>query len=914
MVYDQGWGRLGRSQRGVGRRHRHRARVVVESLERRELLTGAITNLMVVPASVVENQPATGVTVATFNPSPSSIPATSFSAVINWSDGQISSGNVVADGSVSGQYDVIPVNPPPVGNAPTEPITVTVTLTNSGTIWMPQPAFPTGLSGINTSVAVSGPAAYVLGGNASGFDTAAVEMYAGSFWATAASMPDARRQVAAATDNSGLIYAIGGLTASAGPTIEVDVFNPMSNTWTVGAPLPAPVSGAAAVTGPDGRIYAIGGSDFNNNPTAVVDAYNPSSGTWTAVASLPSARTRLAAAVGANGEIYAIGGTIASGFTSSEVDAYNVATNSWSVVASLPTARSALGAVEGVDDQIYAIGGSTGPVSSSEVDAYNPLSNTWTTVSSLPLDRQGLGAAALPNGLILAISGFNSESNTYETEVDSLDVAYYSATASGSLTVTAGGPSLTVTAPIMVAAGQTPTNILVGVATGLPLEVTEDGFYAEVSWGDGSTSYNGLQYFADPNTAYVYATKPSPYLAGGQYSITVRVAAGRSVNVWDIGQPAPALPTPREGLAVATSSTGLVYAAGGSDMTNTPSAEVDVYDPTSFNAWSTVAPLPLARTKLSLAPLPGGYMLAIGGQDLSGQADSEVDLYNPTTNTWSTAPPLPGPRFFAATAVGPDGTVYVIGGRVATRRGDGRGRRLQPEHEHLVGPGVAPHGAGRPGSERGPRRQDLRFRRHRLHEHGPERHVGLQPGVEHLDGVHPDARRPVSALGRPGRRRPDPRRGRVHADHGFALGGGYVQHGDRRLDDGQSAADPADARRRGGDTGRKAARGRRPEPVALRRHDSRASGRLHGDRPPVVRHGFLDRDRDQRRDESDCGVAHGALGPNGVGRHGRHVHAEHRGRHAGHLFRLPHVGRRHDWPGERVRRPERFGPVRRCRR
>ena len=215
-----------------------------------------------------------------------------------------------------------------------------------------------------------------------------------------------------------------------------------------------------------------------------------------------------------------------------------------------------------------------------------------------------------------------------------------------------GGASITVMPPITVPTGQTPTNILVGVVTGLPLEVTSDGFYAEVSRGDGSTSNVGLQYLANPNTAYVYATKPSPYLVGGQYSITVRVAAGRSVNVWDIGEPAPALPTLREGLAVATSWTGLVYAAGGSGVTNTPSAEVDVYNSTNF-AWSTVAPLPLARTGLTLAPLPGGEMLAIGGQDPTGQMDTEVDLYNPTTNTWSSAAALPDPRFAAANGWAP---------------------------------------------------------------------------------------------------------------------------------------------------------------------------------------------------------------------------------------------------------------------
>ena len=325
-------------------------------------------------------------------------------------------------------------------------------------------------------------------------------------------------------------------------------------------------------------------------------------------------------------------------------------------------------AVEGVDDQIYAIGGSTGTVSSSEVDAYNPVINSWTTASSLPLDRQGLGAAILPNGHILAISGLNTESNTYETEVDSLNVASYSATATGSLTVTAAQANLTVIAPITVAAGQTPTNILVGVATGIPFEMASDRFSAQVSWGDGSTS-NGSLEFSGPNlsVAYLYATKPSPYLVGGQYAITVSLAAGESVNVWDSGHPRPALPTLRSGLAVATSTTGLVYAAGGSDASNIPSAEVDVINPSTSTVWSTVAPLPLARTRLSLAPLPGGEMLAIGGLDPTGQTDAEVDLYNPTTNTWSVAAPLPDPRSAAATAVGPNGIVYVIGGKDLNR-------------------------------------------------------------------------------------------------------------------------------------------------------------------------------------------------------------------------------------------------------
>ncbi len=303
MGYDRGWGRPGRSQRGVGKRRRHRARVVVESLERRELLTGAITNLVVVPASVVENQPATGVTVATFDPSPSSIPATSFSTVINWGNGQLTSGNVVADGSVPGQYDVIPVNPPAVGNGPTEPITVTVTLTNSTTAWSAAPSIPTGLSGINTSVAVGANGdAYVLGGDIQGVVlTAAVEVFNPSTnaWSSAASLPDARYRIAAAADSSGKVYAIGGQDASGTVYSEVDVYNPATNSWSLAAPLPSPIAGAAAVTGPNGLIYVFGGATTSSNtPSSAVESYNPATNTWTVLASMPSARSRIAARSG----------------------------------------------------------------------------------------------------------------------------------------------------------------------------------------------------------------------------------------------------------------------------------------------------------------------------------------------------------------------------------------------------------------------------------------------------------------------------------------------------------------------------------------------------------------------------------------------------------------------------------------
>ena len=191
--------------------------------------------------------------------------------------------------------------------------------------------------------------------------------------------------------------------------------------------------------------------------------------------------------LGVDGRIYAIGGADSSGNASAEVEP----------TTSRPTPGRSSRAFPRVGPP-WALPGRRRPdlcdrrLAQRDHDeqrghAYNPVTNTWTTLSSLPLDRQGLGVAAFANGQILAISGNHNNSGTLAAvgEVDALNVPAYGATASG-LTVT-GGVSLTVMAPITVAAGQTPTIILVGVVTGLAYEVANDRFSAQVSWGDGST-------------------------------------------------------------------------------------------------------------------------------------------------------------------------------------------------------------------------------------------------------------------------------------------------------------------------------------------------------------------------------------------------------------------------------------------
>ena len=120
------------------------------------------------------------------------------------------------------------------------------------------------------------------------------------------------------------------------------------------------------------------------------------------------------------------------------------------------------------------------------------------------------------------------------------------------------------------------------------------------------------------------------------------------------------LPTARVYLGAATGNDGTIYAVGGLQQGDVPTAEVDAYNPQT-NTWSEVAPLPLARGALAVVS-DNGLIYAIGGGN--GASQSEVDAYNPQTNTWAVEAPLPTARAFLAAAVGSNGIIYAIGGNL----------------------------------------------------------------------------------------------------------------------------------------------------------------------------------------------------------------------------------------------------------
>ena len=79
-------------------------------------------------------------------------------------------------------------------------------------------------------------------------------------WATAAPMPDARTEVAAAVVQAEIVL-VGGLTEDGSPSARVDAYSPATDRWRRLPDLPAPAGVHHALAASDGRrLYVVGGT------------------------------------------------------------------------------------------------------------------------------------------------------------------------------------------------------------------------------------------------------------------------------------------------------------------------------------------------------------------------------------------------------------------------------------------------------------------------------------------------------------------------------------------------------------------------------------------------------------------------------------------------------------------------------
>jgi N-acetylneuraminic acid mutarotase len=225
---------------------------------------------------------------------------------------------------------------------------------------------------------------------------ASVEAQGGGTWETKSPMRQPRSGVAATVD--GKIYQIGGWWTWDSPVVNVEEYDPATDTWVVKGPMQNPRSPGAAVT-LDGKVYVIAGYYGGGSYADTVNEYDAATDTWRVRASLPVRAVGASAAV-LDGKIHAFGGNVARRAHYQ----YDPAMNVWTAKATMLHERYMGGGVA-LNGRIYAVGGhSTTEGYLSSVEAYDPATNTWVEVAPMSVGRFVPYVAAL-NGKIYVFGG-----------------------------------------------------------------------------------------------------------------------------------------------------------------------------------------------------------------------------------------------------------------------------------------------------------------------------------------------------------------------------------------------------------------------------------------------------------------------------------------------------------------------------
>ena len=193
-------------------------------------------------------------------------------------------------------------------------------------------------------------------------------------WAQRAPMRAARAR-ANAVAAGGQVYVIGG-DSNGGPSAEVAVFLPRSNTWRNAAAKPTAVRNAASAS-LNGLIYVSGGQRDANTSANVVEVFDPGSGEWRANApALPRALSgHIMAAL--NGRLYVFGGRALDGLNNQGY-MFDPSAQSWTAVAGLPTPRSFAAAATS-RGKLYVVGGFDNARESALCEVFDPATITCRT-------------------------------------------------------------------------------------------------------------------------------------------------------------------------------------------------------------------------------------------------------------------------------------------------------------------------------------------------------------------------------------------------------------------------------------------------------------------------------------------------------------------------------------------------------
>jgi N-acetylneuraminic acid mutarotase len=240
-------------------------------------------------------------------------------------------------------------------------------------------------------------------------------------WATAAPLPEARTEVAAAVVR-GEVAVVGGLTENGDASARVDAYSPSSDTWSRLPDLPVGVHHTLAAS--DGqRLYVVGGyGGALGLGRPIRDAFVFDRGRWQRLPRLPEPRAAGGAAI-VGGRLYVIGGVAATGLAK-RAFALDLGTRRWAQVPA-PTPRQHL-AVTTAAGKIYAVAGRITGLDTNmrTFESWRPGARSWTRLAPVPQARGGTGAAAVgaeivsvggeaPGGTIRSVFAYNTVSRRW---------------------------------------------------------------------------------------------------------------------------------------------------------------------------------------------------------------------------------------------------------------------------------------------------------------------------------------------------------------------------------------------------------------------------------------------------------------------------------------------------------------------
>jgi len=270
-----------------------------------------------------------------------------------------------------------------------------------------------------------------------------------------AGCPDWTRYDGEYYPGTGLVYFLGGRGGADGGTTFGDIysFNPTTHTCAdTGTNMPIPISNYTVNLVNNGTVYLLctfGGRKSDASQTLDVQCYDPNTNTASIVTTLPTAWVGYSpgAQVVVDNMVYIFGGFKNPISMTDRTDRYNPILNIFDQMGNLSLARSYIMAAP-VDGLIYAFGGDTWDganlVASNKAEVFDQAVGTWndTAVADLPA-ASGEGQAygfdilssyALAGKIVIAGGGqfpadtneafaYNVSTNTYDYSFPNLNIS-----------------------------------------------------------------------------------------------------------------------------------------------------------------------------------------------------------------------------------------------------------------------------------------------------------------------------------------------------------------------------------------------------------------------------------------------------------------------------------------------------------